>query len=202
MSNKTRKISLVTGSVAALAFSIVAIQPNTYGYGTTVSSTVSPSITAESNSATVNINTTPGPSPVQTINNDAVSVSTNDTAGYTLKIAASGASSALTSGANTIPTSTGTQASPVAMAANTWGYHVDTVGGFGTGPTSAVSNQAIGALTFAGLPATASPNTLKTTAATASSDVTNVWYGVAVNNTQPASATPYTVGITYTITAN
>ena len=106
----------------------------------------------------------------------------------------------MVSGANTIAASTGTQTTPVVQAANSWGYRVDSLGGFGVGPTSGQSSAAIGALKFAGLPASGSPNTLKTTATTASNDTTTVWYGVAANTSQPTGT--YSDSVTYTATAN
>lgn len=164
---------------------------------TTVSSEVSPVISLSS-SGTVNVDTTPTGSGVQTIASDSVSVSTNDSAGYILKLAESGADTTLKSGSNTIAASSGTQASPVAQLVNTWGYHVDNVGGFGAGTTTAASNQAIGAVKFAAVPATASPDTLKTTSSTATNDTTTVWYGVATNTATPSGT--YTNDVTYTAT--
>jgi hypothetical protein len=168
---------------------------------TTVSSTLSSVITLFTTSGTVTVNVVPTGSGAQTIANDTVTVSTNDSAGYTLQLAETTASSALTSGGNTIPGTTGTQASPVAMLVNTWGYRVDGIGGFGAGPTSGVSSQAIsGSIKFAAVPATASPNTIKSTSGTAANDTTSIWYGVAANTSQ-ASGT-YTNSVTYTLTAN
>jgi hypothetical protein len=130
-----------------------------------------------------------------------VTVSTNDSSGYTLTLAETGAGSTLLSGSNTIAASSGSQTTPVVMAANTWGYRVDSVGGFGTGPTSPQSSAAIsGTIKFAAVPATASPNTLTTTAGTASNATTTVWYGVAANTTQPSGT--YTNSVTYTATTN
>ncbi len=87
------------------------------------------------------------------------------------------------------------------MSVNTWGYRVDGIGGFGAGPTSAQSSAAIsGSIKFAAVPATGSPNTIKTTTGTASSDTTSVWYGIAANTTQPNGT--YTNSVTYTATAN
>ena len=87
------------------------------------------------------------------------------------------------------------------MATNTWGYRVDSLGGFGSGPTSSQNSAAIsGSIKFAAVPATASPNTLKTTSGTASNDTTTVWYGVAADTSQPSGT--YTDSVTYTATAN
>ena len=166
----------------------------------TISSVVSPVISLFTTSGTVNVNVTPTGAGAQTLSSDTVTVSTNDSSGYTLQLAETGASSNLVSGGNTIPPSSGTQGTPVAMSVNTWGYRVDSVGGFGAGPTSSQSSAAIGSIKFAAVPVTASPNTLKTTSGVASSDTTTVWYGVAANTSQATGT--YTNSVTYTATAN
>jgi hypothetical protein len=192
---------IITAAVlASMSLLIIPIAASATTTSTTVSSVISPVISLLSSSGTVNLNATPTGSGVQTIASDTVTVSTNDSAGYTLKLGETGGNSALMSGGNTIPASSGTQASPIAETVNTWGYRVDGVGGFGAGPTSAASNQTIGSAKFAAIPATGSPDTLVTTSSTASSAVTTVWYGVAVN-TSTASGT-YTNDVTYTATAN
>jgi hypothetical protein len=168
--------------------------------GTIISSDISPVISMLTSNSTVNLNTIPTSSGVQTIASDTVTVSTNDNAGYTLKLGETGASSNMVSGGNSIPAVSGSQASPVAQTANTWGYRVDGVGGFGGGPTNAVANQAISSAKFAPVAATASPDTLATTNSTATSAVTTVWYGVAINTSQPNGT--YSNGVTYTATAN
>jgi len=167
---------------------------------TTISSTLSPVISLLTSDGTVNVNVVPTGSGAQTIASDTVTVSTSDSSGYTLNLAETGASSNLVSGGNTIPTSSGSQASPAVMAANTWGYRVDSLGGFGAGPTSGQSSAAIGGIKFAAVPATGSPDTIKTTSGTASNDTTTVWYGVAANTSQPTGT--YTNSVTYTATAN
>jgi hypothetical protein len=184
--------------VATLGFPTFAAALTT---PTTISSQISSVISLLTSSGTVNINVTPTGSGAQTIASDTVTVSTNDSSGYTLLLAETAAASALTSGGNTIPASSGNQTTPVVMAANTWGYRVDGVGGFGAGPTSSQSSAAIsGSIKFAAIPATGSPNTLKTTSGVASNDVTTVWYGTAATTAQ-ASGT-YTNSVTYTATAN
>jgi hypothetical protein len=87
------------------------------------------------------------------------------------------------------------------MSANTWGYRVDGIGGFGAGLTSSASNAAIsGTIKFAAVAASGSPDTLKTTSSTASNDTTTVWYGVATTTAQPSGT--YTNSVTYTATPN
>jgi hypothetical protein len=168
---------------------------------TTITSAVGSVISTFSSNGTVTANVIPTGAGAQTIASDTLTVSTNDALGYTLQIADTAATTTMVSGGNSIPTSAGTQAVPIVQAANTWGYRSDSVGGFGAGPTTGQSSTAIsGTIKFAGMPATGSPNTLKTTATTASNDVTTVWYGVAANTTQPSGS--YTAGVTYTATAN
>lgn len=192
---------LFIAGVLAFSLIILSLAPSAHAITTTVSSAIGSTINLFTSSGTVTINATPTSGGVQTIAADTVTVSTNDASGYTLKLAETTGTSTLTSGSNTIPASSGTQASPIVQAANTWGYRVDGIGGFGAGPTSGASNAAIsGSIKFAAVPATASPDTIKTTATTASSDVTSVWYGVAVNTSTPSGT--YTNSVTYTATAN
>lgn len=168
---------------------------------TTINSAISSVISVFTSNGTVTANVTPTGAGAQTIASDTLTVSTNDSLGYTLQIADTDATTTLVSGANTIAAAAGTQAVPLAQVANTWGYRVDSVGGFGAGPTSGQSSAAIsGTIKFAGMPANSSPNTLKATATTASNDTTTVWYGVAANTTQPTGT--YSDSVTYTATAN
>ncbi len=188
--------------VAAVLFAIaVPVGVGAATANTTISSVISPVIGVFTTGGTVNVDVAPSGAGAQTIASDTVSVSTNDSAGYTLKLAEATASSDLVSGSDTIPASSGTQAAPVAAAVNTWGYRVDSIGGFGAGPTSSASNQAVsGSIKFAAVPATASPNTIKTTSTTATSDTTTVWYGVAANTSTPSGT--YTNVVVYTAVAN
>ncbi|MEJ0072551.1 MAG: hypothetical protein WDN27_00420 [Candidatus Saccharibacteria bacterium] len=167
---------------------------------TTISSAIGSVISLFTTDSTVNVNVAPTGAGAQTIASDTVTVSTNDSSGYTLVLGETGAGTSLVSGGNTIPHSSGTQASPVAMSVNTWGYRVDGIGGFGSGPTSGASSQAIGSVKFAAVPATGSPNTLKTTSGVAASDTTTVWYATAADTTQATGT--YTNNVTYTVTAN
>jgi len=195
------KNKLIIGSALSLiALLAIPVTTSALTTGTTISSNLSPVISLLTSSGTVNLNAIPSGSGVQTIASDTVTVSTNNSAGYTLKLGETGASSALVSGGNSIVASTGSQASPIAQTANSWGYRIDGVGGFGAGTTTAASSQAIGAVKFAAVPETGSPDTLVTTAATASNATTTVWYGLAVNTT--AATGIYTNSVTYTATTN
>jgi len=190
------------GYAAVVLLSVLAL-PTAAGAATTsttINSAISSVISVFTSNGTVTANVTPTGAGAQTIASDTITVSTNDTLGYTLQIADADATTTMVSGANSLAASTGTQASPIAQVVNTWGYRVDSLGGFGAGPTSGQNSAAIGAIKFAGMPANSSPNTIKTTATTASNDTTTVWYGVAANTTQPTGT--YSDTVTYTCTAN
>ncbi|HSW91389.1 MAG TPA: hypothetical protein VLG09_01950, partial [Candidatus Saccharimonadales bacterium] len=158
--SKRMRIQLLAAAVllSTVALPAVAGAATT---STTINSAISSVISVFTSNGTVTVNVTPTGAGAQTIASDTLTVSTNDTLGYTLQIADTDATTTLVSGANTIAASAGTQASPVAQATNTWGYRVDGLGGFGAGPTSGQSSAAIGAIKFAGIPATGSPNTIK-----------------------------------------
>lgn len=197
---RIKNLGLLLG-VAAVVGTIAPLTAFADTTGTTISSAIGSTIGVLSSNGTVNINAIPTSGGVQTTASDTVTVSTNNSAGYTLKLGETIADSTLKSGSNSIAATTGTFASPLALTANTWGYRVDGAGaGFGAGPTTAGSNTAIGAVKYAKVPATASPDTLKTTATIANTDTTTVWYSVAVNNSTPSGT--YTNAVTYTATTN
>lgn len=166
----------------------------------TVSVNVGSTITAFTTSGTVTLGAlTPDVTGRQSVQKDTVTVGTNSTSGYTLTLNDADTTYTLASGGNSFAAASGTPASPSALANNTWGWRIDSLSGFGAGPTSAVSNVAPSALTFAGIPANASPVTIKTTGTNGSSS-TDVWYSARANNSQPNGT--YTDIVTYTATAN
>ena len=183
--------------------SVASAIPGAYGngaYGTCTYNTCGITLTS---SGTVNINIIPGASTACTTQSDSVAVTTDSSTGYSLSMQNTATTgSLLGSGANTIPTSSGSQASPLALTANTWGYRVDSVGGFGAGPTSAGSNAATSITTFAAIPTSAqSADNLATTSAAANPAVTTtVWYGVCSDTTIPADT--YSSIVTYTAVVN
>lgn len=199
---KANKLHTIIGG--ALALMLVAVAPiaasaASQNASTTINATVG-SVISVSTGSTVSISLTPTAGGVVSSASDTVTVSTNNAAGYTLSLANNDATTTLVSGGNTIAAHTGTQGSPTALAANTWGYRVVGVGGFGASAYSAESNNGSSSSTWAGVPATGSPNTLKTTASTASGDTTTVWYGVRANSTKVGGT--YTDTVTYTATTN
>jgi hypothetical protein len=198
MKLRTKRGHILLLAIAAVLLSPVLAAADTAN--TTISTTISAVISVFTTNGTVNANVLPTVSGAQTTSSDTVTISTNDTSGYTLKLEDANANTNLVSGGNNIAATTGTQASPIALTAGKWGYRVDSLGGFGAGPTSSQTNVAIGSATYAGVPANGSPNTLKTTASTATNDTTTVWYSVAADTTQPIGT--YTDIVTYTALTN
>jgi len=155
-----------------------------------------------SSSGAMSANVTPSSGGACTVQSDAVTVTTDSTTGYTLTATTSTTATGMTSGGNTIPSTTATQASPAVLTSEEWGFRVDGVGGFGSGPTTAQTNGSIPSLTFAGMPASnGTPDQLAATSSPASSGTTtNVWYGVCAD-TGIASGT-YSVSVLYTAVTN
>lgn len=195
-----RSITVRLGILSSLMLMAMPMAASALTANTTVSSVIGSSISLLSTSGTVNVNVTPTAGGAQTTAADTVTVSTNDTAGYTLKMSSSSATTSLVSGSNNVTATTGTAAAPVALTSGQWGYRVDGQSGFGAGPTSAINSAAIGTVTYAGVPASTTPVTLLTTATTASNAATSVWYSVAANTSVPSGT--YTGTVTYTATAN
>ena len=187
------------GAVSAFAVlaSPVLVSAATDTANTTINANVGSTISVSS-SSTVAINLAPGSQPVLSSSSDTVTVNTNNTAGYTLTLANLDTTTALESGANTIQAHTGTQAAPTVLTTGRWGYAVQNVGGFGAGVRSAETNNTSSTSTWAGVPSSAAPNTLKDTSSTATNDITTVWYGVRVDSSQPTGT--YTDTVRYTAT--
>jgi hypothetical protein len=197
---KKRLLSIATGFVglAAIAapLSAAAVTANT-----TISATLNPTITVTT-SATVTLTLTPGVSAVESRASDTVTVNTNDSVGYTLKLSDADAVTNLVSGTNTIGAHAGTFAAPTALVNNKWGYAL--AGGAFSVSYAAISNETGSTDKWAGMPGVGAPQTIKTTATTATNDVTTVWYGIKVDSTQPSGVggSVYTDQVTYTATAN
>lgn len=130
--------------------------------------------------------------------NDTVTVSTNNTTGYTLSLSNNDASTALTSGANTITAHNGTFAAPTALTNGRWGYAV--AGGAFDASYTAETNNATSTSKWAGVPALATPQSIKTVSGAVSGDATSVWYAARIDNSQPAGT--YVDTVTYTATTN
>jgi hypothetical protein len=111
-------------------------------------------------------------------------------------------SNALEGTSGTIPATSATQSLPAALSTNTWGYRVDSLGSFGSGPTSASSNSAPSGTTFAEIPlSNQTADTLATSSLPASPAVTTtVWYSTCVDSTTTTGT--YTDDIIYTALIN
>lgn len=192
-----RLSSLVAVSAVLLSPVIASAASDTKS--TTVNVTIGSTISMTT-SGTVALGVTPTGVGAASSASDTVTVATNNATGYNLTLADSDATTTLVNGANTIAAHAGTFASPTTLANNTWGYRVDSAGGFLTGPTSAQTNQANLSGTWAGVPGSGSPQQLKTTAATSAGDVTTVWYGAKVDTSKANGV--YTDAVTYTATTN
>lgn len=166
---------------------------------TTINATVGAAISMTT-SATVGISVTPTASGSASSASDTVTVSTSNSGGYNLSMSNTDTSLSLVKGGDSIVSHTGTFGAPTTLGNNSWGYRIDSVGSFGAGPTSAETNQANLAGTWSGIPSSAAPQLLKTTATTTSADVTTVYYGVKVDTTKPSGV--YTDSVTYTAVTN
>lgn len=185
-------------AVAAIALSPLVASAATNSANTTVRANIGSTISITS-SGTVTMNITPVSGGSQSSVSDTVTVSTNNATGYTLTLADSDATTTLANGSDTLAAHAGTMAAPTALANNTWGFAVGGAGGFDASYT-ALTDASTSTTKWAGVPATGSPVTLKTTSATAASDVTTVWYSAKADTTKPNGA--YEDTVTYTATTN
>ena len=153
-------------------------------------------------SGSVSLNVAPTTSGVCTTQSDSVAVLTDDANGYMLTMNDNSTNTALLNGGSSISSTTGTFASPAALTDNSWGYRVDSLGSFGSGPTTSQSNTALNSTTFAAIEASnVTPDTLASTSTAADPAVTTtVWYGVCADSTIPSGS--YTTQVTYTALAN
>lgn len=173
-----------------------------YGDGTYGSCTYDTCGITVTSSTTVSLPITPSASTVCSVNNDAVSVTTGATVGYTMTLSSSTAAVTLPGDTNggTINPVAGTYAAPVALAANTWGYRIDSTGNFGAGPTTSETNVAVPSESYAPLAPIGSAQTIKSTSGAAEPDNTDVWYGVCVDSSIPADN--YSRQVAYTASTN
>jgi hypothetical protein len=192
-------VMIASANVSALTLPFVATA-DTQQTTTTVNLTVNPVIISYSSGPTVTLGAiTPDATGKQSTASDSVAANTNDTAGLTVTLQANTGSTNMASGGNTIATGAGTAASPATLPNNRWGWRIDSFSGFGSGPTSVISNAAPSSLTYAGMPANGSPLTIHTTATNGSTTRT-VWYSARVDNTQAYGT--YSTVVLYTISTN
>lgn len=138
-----------------------------------------------------------------TVRNDDVAVTTGWSAGYTLKINSTDSSNTLDGpGSNVINAVAASASSPAVLSNNTWGYRVDDIAGFGSGPTSTVTNGVTPTESFASVPTSVqTPNVIASSSvAVPTPATTTVWYGVCADVSLPTGT--YSDGVTYTAIVN
>lgn len=185
-------------AIAALA---IALSPAfasaaTQNTNTTVTATVQSVISLAAGTAP-SMTVTPTGSGTLSSTSQTLTVNSNNVLGYNLTVADSDATTALTNGGNTIAASSNTTGSPAALAVNTWGF---AVGGLGTFDASYATetNSTTSTTKWAGMPASGSPFNIRSTSATATNEVTTVWYATEVDSSKANGA--YTNTVTYTAT--
>ena len=202
---KILKSSMVLGAGASLVLSMVLV-PSFQADAVTVNPTVRAIVgaaitlttTSQGTSNNVDINLTPGASPVLSSQSDTLTVNTNNTLGYNLTLADADTTYTLTSGANTIAASANAIGTGAALATNTWGFALP--GGTGFDATySPEANSTTSTSKWSAIPASGTPYTLKSTSSTATNDQTVVWYAAKVDSTKPTGT--YTDQVVYTATA-
>lgn len=191
------KRAVVAGVASFVALLPITASAASQSANTVINVTVAQVISI-STATPVAISITPTPGGVVSSSSDTVTVNTNSSTGWNLTLADNDTDTDLESGANAFTAHAGTQASPTALANNTWGYRIVGVGGFGGTAYSGETNNASSTSTWAGMPSSASPNTIKTSGGTATNDTTTVWYGVRATSSQPSGV--YTDTVTYTAT--
>ena len=203
-----KRLLLVGAALLAIAF--VAVPA---AYADTTDSTVYGSgnygncdygactITLSSGGATT-LNVAPTPTGKCTVQSDTASVLTDNTVGYSLTMTTSTTNNAMTGASGSIAAASGTAASPVTLGMNKWGYRVDSLAGFGAGPTSSQNNGSVPSVSFAGVPASnQSPTQVASTSGPANpAATTTVWYGLCADSSVPSGG--YSVTVTYTAVTN
>ena len=205
-------------SITSIGLMGIASAANAYTSSTanTITVAVNPIIDiSDGNSGTTTLgNITPTGAGRFSSATDALSVITNDTAGYTVTIQMAGASNTLVSGANTVAASAATTASPAALVVGSgtalqtgaWGFCVPSNSGNGTYTTTfgtcdgTNSSVAMTSGLYAPVPLAGAPFTLfNTSSSSVSTYTTTVTFAAAVNNGQ-ASGT-YTGTVVFTAIA-
>ena len=136
------------------------------------------------------------------VQSDTASVLTDSSSGYILTMTTSTTDNGMSGSGGDINASSATAASPTTLPMNTWGYRVDGLSGFGTGPTSSQASGSVPSVTFAGVP----PSNGTPTAVAASSgpanpaEETTVWYGLCADDSVVSGS--YSVSVLYTAITN
>ena len=196
-------LTILTGCLTYGAFNTQAFAIN-YSAGTYGSCTYNTCSISLTSNGIISVNVTPSASsPTCSVTSDSVTATTDSSTGYTITMTDSDTSNLMIGpAASTIAAGSGTPASPAVLTTNTWGYRVDSISGFGAGPTAVVTNGSIPSLTFAALPlSSGTPSLIRTTSTADTGSVsTPVWYGVCVNSSLTGGS--YSDSVTYTALIN
>ena len=198
----TAPTQTVTGLTAGTTYTFRVSAVNAVGAGSpSATATGTPLFITISSLPSVNLTVAPDSSGRISSQSNSATISTNNSTGYTLQLSTTSTSRNLTrsGGSDTITPSSGTSGAPSALAANTWGFRVDNLGTFGSG-TFLESNVATSSFSWAGVPALASPTTIRTTSTTASNEATTVWYAMRAASDKPSGN--YVNTILYTAVVN
>jgi hypothetical protein len=155
-----------------------------------------------SSSGTLSLNVVPAGGTTCSVASDSVAVTTDSSTGYSLTMNDQATSSSLVGTSTGIATDSGTPSAPSSLTANSWGWRVDGLSGFGAGPTTGSSNGGVPPVRFAGVPTSSqSAATVATSSSAADPTVTTpVWYGLCVNTSIPADT--YSSTVVYTAVVN
>jgi hypothetical protein len=132
-----------------------------------------------------------------------IQVATDSTTGYSLMMTDNDTDTSMEDGVgDSIPTTSGTNASPTALSTNTWGYRVDGNGGFGAGPTTAASNTGIPSGTYAAIPSSSATPDIITYSTVPANPYTStfVFFGLCADTTPPLGT--YSDSVVYTAVVN
>ncbi|MDQ5932604.1 MAG: hypothetical protein QG649_689 [Patescibacteria group bacterium] len=189
---------------AAVATSPITVSAATDSKSTTITTTVQPTISLTSG-ANVGLTILPDATGVISTVSNAITVSTNNSAGYTLGIKDSDATTTLADGGNSFATAT-SPTTAGALANGEWGWAVPSattgVGVTGFDASYSVLNSSTTTTSkWAGVNASSGSNVnVKTTGTTATNDPTTVWFAARANTSQPTGN--YTGAVTFTATTN
>lgn len=190
--------SIILTSAAVVALPIFSASAETSN--TMITANIGSTISVQSTSnVNLSINPTAGQAKASS-GKATVTVSTNNSTGYNLKIGMNGTDRNLKKNSDNIAAHTGTLTAPSALANNTWGYRVASTGGFAAGNMDVQNNVNNLAGTFAGVPANTSLDQIKNHTSAVQSDNTEVLFGAKVDATKPSGA--YTGTVVFTATAN
>jgi hypothetical protein len=144
----------------------------------------------------------PTPAGVCTVQSDTVSVLTDSTTGYSLTMTTSTTNNAMQGASASLAASSGTASVPATLAINTWGYRVDGLAAFGSGPTTAQNSGSVPSVTFAGVPSSSQSATqvAYSTGPANPAQNTKAWYGVCADSSLPADT--YSATVVYTAVTN